>query len=104
MTIDLPPNRSGPVVPPAGCLTYGLWIAAMIWICSIGIGMQVLAWGFDQYQIGRDLSLPWWAWPLIAIIQGGALALPVVLLAVLTQAARFRAIYRTWLLAIAIST
>ncbi|MBI3763735.1 MAG: hypothetical protein HY260_17970, partial [Chloroflexi bacterium] len=91
-----------PSAAPArpGCLTYLLFAAASFWIVLITVLYHLIAWVVDQSLLISGAPLPWFAWPLISWGHGLLLALPILPLAFLVRAPRFRAVYQTWALAV----
>lgn len=92
-----------PAPPPAtsregpGCAAYGLFALAILWICFV-LGVSAPAeWAARDVLMILGLDWPWWASPLVALIQAGLIAAPVGLLGALTRGApRLRAAYLTW--------
>ncbi len=83
-----------------GCLAYGLFAGASLWIILATLFIYIVAWTTDQFLLYEDTPLPWFAWPLISWGHALALAVPVALLAYFTRAPRLRAGYQAWLVAV----
>ena len=99
----LPPSaetQSTPAASHPGCWTYALFAGAVAWIVTATVGIQVVAWSVDQSLLIEEIPIPWYAWPLISWGHGFVLVLVALPLAIWTTAPRFRAVYRTWALAI----
>jgi subtilisin family serine protease len=86
--------------PPSGCLDFVLFALAALWLGGVTVAAQLTAWFYEQYQLASaGIEMPAWYWLAVAIGQALLAAAPIVLLARMVRAPRFRAIYRTWLLA-----
>ncbi|HET9221619.1 MAG TPA: hypothetical protein VFO07_03910, partial [Roseiflexaceae bacterium] len=90
-----PTNPSRP-----GCLHYGLFALAGVWVMAVVTLAQGAAWIYDQFAMIQGQPASGLFWVLVAIGQALLLALPIVPLARLTVAPRLRAAYTTWALAI----
>lgn len=91
--------------PPApteqsGCLQVFLFALACFWVATVTIVAQSAAWFYDQFQQLQGAVTPGWFWLAVALAQALLLALPVLPLAALVRAPRFRAAYRAWAIAI----
>src|SRR5690349_9948428 len=97
-----PPPRSATAASndQSGCLNAALFTLAAAWIIAVVMLTQFIAWGYDQVMLLEGQPLAGWAWLLIALGQALVLALPVVPLALLVRAPRYRIAYRAWALAI----
>ncbi len=84
-----------------GCLTYFIFVAASLWTVGITFFIHGVGWFVDQFFLIEGIPLPWLAWPLISWGHALLLALPLVVLAIVTQWPRLKAIYQTWALATA---
>jgi subtilisin family serine protease len=81
-------------------LPYLLFALAAAWVMAVVTLVQGVAWFYDQYAMIQGQPVSGWFWLLVALGQALLLALPIAPLALLTQAPRLRAAYRTWALAI----
>ncbi|HEU5100039.1 MAG TPA: S8 family serine peptidase [Roseiflexaceae bacterium] len=98
-----PTSWSPPPPAPAsqsGCLHALLFALACLWVATATIVVQSVAWFYDQFQLLQGVVTPGWLWVAVALGQALLLALPVLPLAMLVRAPRFRAAYRAWALAI----
>lgn len=87
-------------LPRPGCGTYLLFAVTSLWVVGLTVLIHLIASFVDQVLLLQDVRIPGWVWLLIAWGHGLLLALPIVPLAVYTRVPRFRAIYRTWSVAI----
>jgi hypothetical protein len=91
----IPPERQpDPTVP--GCGSYLLLAVVGAWALAASVFVQAVAWLVDQIFMITGTPLPGYAWIPITLVQVVVLGVPIVLLAVLTQAPALRAIYFTW--------
>jgi len=98
-----PTSWSPPPTTPAGqsgCLHAFLFALACAWVVTVTIVAQSAAWFYDQFQLLQGVTTPGWFWVAVALGQALLLALPVLPLAALVRAPRFRAAYRAWAIAI----
>ena len=102
MTPSAPPAF---IVPPQipkdptapGCGSYVLLVGVGAWALLTSLLVQLIAWVVDQFLITLNgASLPGFVWLPIAVGQVIVMGLPILLLAVLTQAPALRAVYLTW--------
>jgi hypothetical protein len=94
-------NPRSPAAPEqSGCLNYVLLAIASAWVVAVTIIAQGAAWFYDQFQQLQGMPPAGWFWVAVALVQAILLALPVVPLALLVRAPRFRAAYQAWALAI----
>src|SRR4051794_11184250 len=98
-----PPPPAAPA-SQSGCLHALLFAIACAWVVSVTVVAQSATWFYDQYQLLQGVTTPGWFWIAAALGQALLLAAPVVLLAALVRAPRFRAAYITWAIAIGFAT
>src|SRR5690349_25132415 len=92
-----PPTPAG----QSGCLHAILFAIAAAWVVGVTVVAQSASWFYDQLQQLRGLATPGWLWLALALGQALLVALPVLPLAALVRAPRFRAAYRAWAIALA---
>lgn len=81
--------------------TYLRFSLASVWTIIVTLLVPFMGWYVEQVRLIQDRPLPWFGWLLISWGHALLLALPLVPLAIYTRVPRFRAIYRTWALAVA---
>ncbi|HEX9017001.1 MAG TPA: S8 family serine peptidase [Chloroflexota bacterium] len=79
-----------------GCLQYGLFVLASLWVLGVSFGVQSLAWIIGQALLVAEQSVPAIAWVGITWVQGLLVLVPVGALALLTRPGRLRAVYTAW--------
>ena len=90
----VPPEK--PANPDApGCGSYLLLAGVAVYTLLTVAFMQGVYWTIEQSFIGSQ-PLPGWIWLGVTAVQAGALALPIVLLALLTRAPALRSLYVAW--------
>jgi len=101
VTTPLPTDpHARPATPAAGCLSYGLLVAAGLWVLVVSGAWHYTAWFLDQSFLAAGLELHGFAWVPASWGHVLVLALPIGPLALLTTARRPRAVYRAWALCI----
>ncbi len=92
------PDRVRATEPPD---VWGLVLAvfALLWILLTTTGIHLVAWVVEQFMIVQDLYWPIWVWPLIAVGHAVLLLIPLTPLALFWRRPRYRAVFRTWMVA-----
>jgi len=94
-----PPPAPAPRATAPGCLGYGLFAAAILWICAVVALVSPAAWFAREVVLISGAEWPFWASPVVALVQALLILAPVGLLAALTHTPHLRAAYQTWALA-----
>jgi subtilisin family serine protease len=96
--IDRTPDGA-PASAPPGCLAYGLFAAALVWVCAV-VGLSApVAWFVREVVEGTGGTWPGWADLGVAAAQAALVAAPAGLLAALTREPLLRGAYRSWVAA-----
>jgi subtilisin family serine protease len=97
----IPPPPFGPPAPPGpspwpvvAAVVVGLWAVATTTLLQTG------GWLVDQVLLIGGVDAPAWRWPLIAVFELAAVAVPTALLASVPRSPAIRAVGRAWFAAI----
>lgn len=83
-----------------GCFNYGLLVVAALWIVMVSGLIHLIGWFFDQVALIQGTPFALAVWPVISLMHGLLLIVPMAALMAFSDAPRFRAVYQTWALAV----